>query len=233
MANTKRVYEYDYSAYLGGRWYIKLLENGEVQGNYYCFDDEPMEDTLSIKVSDAVVQKVRDAMKEFPEFFLLKKGFEPTGMILDGYHELFYADNGEKKNSVSVSNWGFCDPCKELDIIAEFNDKVAEILIGEGIDKKYFYGPDREDDEPEVFELEDAIEKAKGIEPTIDKCEETKDAFIFSWPGLREEMIIGQSAMVVLKNHGEVLYYAEYLSCKHSLGLTEEDGEVIAEHTIK
>ena len=137
MAKAKRIYEYSYTSYLGNRGFIKVLEDGKIEAEYYNMMEG--EDELKASIEEKTIKRIQQAMKAFPEFFNIKKAIEPVGLIADGYFEIFYADSGEKSNDARVSNWGFCDDCDELTAIDALHNRVAEILIEEGIDRKYFY----------------------------------------------------------------------------------------------
>ena len=93
--------------------------------------------------------------------------------------------------------------------------------------------PCGEEEEDRIFDFDDAVEAALNKNPAVDICEETEDAFIFSWPELREAPSFGESAIVILKEGGEVMNYTAYLSMREEMGLGPVSEAVVAKYRLK
>ena len=59
-----------------------------------------------------------------------------------------------------------------------------------------------------MLTFEEAKKKARKLEPRVNNCTETLDAFIF---GISDSTDIGEEPIVVMKNNGKVISITGYL----------------------
>jgi len=72
-----------------------------------------------------------------------------TPAVLDGYIQEFYLNNGKNAQTIHGTNLDYCigDPesFPKAAKVIEFLDKLADILVSEGVDEKYFlFSPEDE-----------------------------------------------------------------------------------------
>ena len=228
-SGVNTVYEYRYGAYFGERYSIKVLDNNTVITEYGLLPSA--QDSRPIAITAETVERIREAIKEFPEVFEIEDTIRPEGMILDGAYQTICVNDGERENTVSANCLELCAGVREADIVTALHEKVSGILVEQGFAQKYLrLEPDEEEDEDRIFDFDDAVETALNINPEVDICEETEDAFIFSWPELREDLCFERGPMVVIKEGGSVVDYLYYLAIRDEMDPDPESEAVIAKY---
>ena len=134
MDKDNRVYEYDYSQYIGKQYSVIVMNDGTV----ILSETMPVsEEDITVTISKDAVDLIRSAIKDHPEVFGIREEIHPNGIILDGAYQTFRLNDGERQREIRVNNIDFCEDIKDAVQIAELHEEIAGILIGQGIDEKY------------------------------------------------------------------------------------------------